>query len=95
MTQTIQSRLNDIRERSAEYRHYVTLPAVDPTTGAPKPFRFTSQSDDDVVFLLERLDEALDEVTRLEDIIERTDAPAEDVHEYWCDTDADGDPSDT
>jgi hypothetical protein len=69
MAPTIAKTLADIRARSAETWRIAALPPVDPITGVPKPFRIISQADEDVKFLLERLAEAEDDISRLEDLL--------------------------
>lgn len=69
MSPTIAQTLADIRARSNETWRIAALPPVDPVTGVPKPLRIISQSDEDVKFLLERLAEAEDEISRLEDLL--------------------------
>lgn len=69
MTQTISQHLAEIRARSAEVWRIHALPDVDPETGVPKPFRIISQADEDVKFLLERLTEAEDDISRLEETL--------------------------
>jgi hypothetical protein len=62
--------LADIRERSKEAWRIHDMPPVDPETGVPKPFRVISKADEDVKFLLRKLDEANDEIARLEDMVD-------------------------
>ncbi len=69
MSPTITQTLADIRARSAETWRIAALPTVDPRTGVPKPLRIVSHADEDVKFLLERLDEAYNDITQFEDLL--------------------------
>jgi hypothetical protein len=71
MAQTIAQTLADIRTRSIETWRIAALPPVDPVTGIPKPLRIISQADEDVKFLLERLNESEEDIRRLEDLLAR------------------------
>ena len=64
------TQLADIRQRSKDIWRVHDLPAFDPETGLPKPLVLTSQSDEDVKFLLSLLLEAQDEVVHLEELTE-------------------------
>lgn len=78
MNQRQQIELADIRQRSAELWRLHALPAIDPETGHPKPFVIVSPAHEDVRFLLARLTEALDDVSRLEDMIDEDESELDD-----------------
>lgn len=76
---TDSQRLADIRQRSKECWRIYALPPVDPESGVPKPFRVISKADEDVQFLLVKLDEANDEIARLEEMLDNTTELAGEV----------------
>jgi hypothetical protein len=70
-------RLREIRERSAELWRVAELPkgSVDPKTGRPAPSVITHKSDEEVRYLLAEIDRLQDDVSRLEDVVERVCVP--------------------
>jgi hypothetical protein len=71
------ARLRQIRERSAELWRVAQLPkgSLDPQTGLPAPSVITHKSDEEVKFLLEQIDRLQDDVSRLEEVVDRVCVP--------------------